>query len=206
MEKRRNRRYARRVRVRFGDKGFSHAGFTSDVSSTGLFVVTGNMFPVKTRLHLEVTTENERQLFFEAVVMRQRVVAPELRQVIRGGLGLRLLAPSELVPEMVPQLRDKSAVALQVTYHSTAELRTAFEKELSRGGVFVWSHTPQLANSVVGVEFDFPFASRSLVAQARVVHTLPEQDGRHGVGLIFIDGEAVVSSIATLVGEAPAST
>lgn len=203
MEKRRNRRYPRRSRVRYGEGGFTHAGFTSDISATGLFLVTSHILPVGTRLHVEVNIEAERLLFFEGLVARQKVVAPELRQVMRAGMGLRLLAPSELLAELVPQVRDKEAAQLVVGYDTREKLKDSYERELKRGGLFIWSDTPQLANSVMTVELELEFAGRSITAHARVVHTMPEQNGRHGVGLMFLDSAAVVASVEAVLSGKP---
>jgi Tfp pilus assembly protein PilZ len=199
VEKRRNRRYAKRVKVRFGETGFTHAGFTADISATGMFVVTGQIPKVGTRLHVEVTMELDRLIFFEGQVARQTLVAPELRQIMRGGFGVRLLTPSELMAEMVPQVRDKSQ--LQLRYETLTALKEAYDKELKRGGVFLWADKPQLAGSVIGVELEFPFASRTLTFEARVVHTMPEASGRHGVALMFLDGAGVAAALAELMGK-----
>jgi hypothetical protein len=201
MEKRRNRRYPKRTRVRYGEGAFTHTGFTSDISATGLFLVTSHMLPVGTRLHVEVAAEGERLVFFEGLVARQKMVAPELRQVMRAGMGVRLLTPSELLGELVPQVRDKEAAQLVVTFESPEKLKDSYERELKRGGLFIWSDTPQLANSVMTIELEFAFAGRSVTAHARVVHTMPEQNGRHGVALMFIDSAAVVAGVEAALAE-----
>ncbi len=181
--------------MRYGEGAFTHTGFTSDISATGLFLVTSHLLPVGTRLHVEVAADGERLLFFEGLVARQKLVAPELRQVIRAGMGLRLLTPLEVLGELVPQVRDHEAAHLVVTFESAEKLRESYERELKRGGLFIWSDTAQVANSVMKLELDFAFAGRKVTAQARVVHTMPEQQGRYGVALMFLDGSSVAAGV-----------
>jgi hypothetical protein len=198
MEKRRHRRYSRRFRVRFGEKSLSQQGFTSDVSATGMFVVTTPVPKLGTRVHVEVTMDNERMLYFEGLVARMALVAPELRSVMKGGFGLRFLSGAELMAEMVPHLRDPKRLVL--TYVTAEQLHEAFEKELKRGGAFLWSQAEYAANSIVNVEIDAPFAGRQLAFEARVVHVLPE-NGRFGLALMFLDPNAALNGISGLLGK-----
>ena len=98
MEKRRNRRYAKRFKVRFGVKDLSLTGFTNDVSATGMFVVTTTQMAIGQRVHVEVLLDGDEKLYFEGAVARLTLVAPELRQIMKGGFGLRFLTGAELIP------------------------------------------------------------------------------------------------------------
>ncbi len=197
MEKRKTRRYTRRLRVRFGDREFAHQGFTSDVSSSGLFVVTSSPVSLGQRLHVEVTLDADRRLMFEGVVARMTIVPQELRQVVRGGFGLRFLTGAELMGEMVPHLKDK--VRLTITYPTPDAFRRAWQDELQRGGLFAWSDKEQPLNSILFVELDLAFAQRLLSFEARVVHVVPGQDGRFGVALMFLEQQATLQSLQPLV-------
>lgn len=198
MEKRRHRRYSRRFRVRFGEKGFTQQGFTGDVSATGMFVVTSPVPKLGTRLHVEVSMDNERTLFFEGMVARMALVAPELRSVMKGGFGLRFLTGAELMAEMVPHLRDPRRLVL--TYQSSEELLAAYEKELKRGGAFVWTDREHQPNSIVNLEIDAAFSGRQLAFECRVVHVVTEP-GRWGVALMFLDPNAALAGISGLLGK-----
>ncbi len=198
MEKRRNRRYARRFRVRFGEKQLSHSGFTGDVSATGMFVVTSPVPKLGTRLHVEVTIDNERLLYVEGVVARMALVAPELRSVMKGGFGLRFLTGAELMAEMVPHLRD--AKRLVLTYGTLESLNDAYERELKRGGAFVWSEREHPMNAIVNLEIDAQFAGKQLAFECRVVHVVSE-NGRFGVALMFLDANAALNALGGLLGK-----
>lgn len=207
MEKRTSKRHARRLKVRFGEKGtnpiFSHSGFTNDVSATGLFVVTGQRPKLGTRMHLEVTLPGELPLFIEGVVTRQVLVPPELRQVVRAGFGIRYLQGQELIAELVPAMKEMNAAVKEepfvLSFADAASWRAAVEKDLKRGGLFVWTRKTVEQNMIVTVAFDLMYLQHQLAFEARVVHANPGPDGRTGVGLMFVDAAAAVASLtATL--------
>lgn len=207
MEKRTSKRHARRLKVRFGEKGtqpgFSHSGFTHDVSATGLFVVTGQRPKLRARMHLEVTLAGEQPLYLEGVVTRHVLVPPELRQVLTAGFGVRLLRGPELMGELVPSMntlntgaRDESFV---LSFRDAASWRAAVEKDFKRGGLFVWTRKPVVQNMIVTVAFDLAFLRHQLEFDARVVHANPGSDGRTGVGLVFVDTAAAIASLCATV-------
>ncbi len=224
-EKRRSKRHPRRLKVRFGEHqvaGFPHVGITSDFSDSGLFVICTQRIAPGTRLHLEVTLQDEKPLYAEVVVARQVLVPPELRQVVHAGFGARFLTGPELVRELVPSLSAERGAAARnagqasgppgaspprpppapapftQVYDSEPVWREAVEKELRRGGVFLW-HTSAMANdTLVTVTFELRYAGRTLTLPARVVHSLPGADGRHGVALMFTEATAAAAITATL--------
>lgn len=203
MEKRRARRHGRRLKVRYGEKGkgFSSTGLTNDVSATGLFVLANSSPKPGTRVHLEVTLPGEVQVFIEGVVARQVVVPPELRQVVKAGFGVRFLLGTELMAELVPPLREpaKKDDPFTLVFEDPTTWKAAWDREYSRGGVFVWSDKPAPANSIVMLTFDLKFLSRTLAFEARVVHVMPGADGRHGIALMFNDVAAATAALgATL--------
>ena len=198
MEKRRHRRYSRRFRVKFGEKALDRSGFTSDVSATGMFVVANPVPKLGTRLHVEVAMDAERVLYVEGIVARMTLVAPELRSVMKGGFGLRYLTGAELMAELVPHLRD--AKRLVLAYATADALNDAFEKELKRGGAFVWSDREHPVSSIVNLEIDAEFCNRALAFECRVVHVVPEAS-RWGVALMFLDPNAAIAGLSGLLGK-----
>jgi Tfp pilus assembly protein PilZ len=195
-EKRRHRRYGKRLKVRFGKEEFSFTGVTSDISITGLFVQTQKVPDLGARLHVELTTQDGKLLYSEGVVMRQAHVPPELRQVVKGGFGMRYLTGSELMSELVPQLQDAARVTIE--YASAADFKAAYENELKRGGLFVWTPTPHTVNNILTVEIVLEFAQRRLAFDARVVHVMNEPT-RHGIALMFLDAAGAVAAFSSVV-------
>lgn len=199
MEKRRNRRYAKRFKVRFGEQDFTLTGFTSDVSATGMFVVTSALLSLGHRVHVEVTLDEKHKLYFEGAVARLTQVAPELRQILKGGFGLRFLASTEVIGEMVPHLKDKTRIVL--TYPTLAGFQHAFETELRRGGCFVWTTASYPTGSIIHLEIDAEFANRAVSFEARVVHVISGEDGRFGTALMFVDLPSAMAGLTGLVGQ-----
>ena len=203
-EKRRSKRHARRLKVRFGESGtagFPHTGLTNDVSATGLFVVTNTNLKPGTRVHVEVTMPGEVPLYIEGVVARQVIVPPELRQVVRAGFGVRYLLGTELMAELVPALSaPRRDDPFWLIYDDPEVWRVAWDKELKRGGCFVWSSKPVASNTIVKLTIELRFLGRTLAFEARVVHAMPGPDGRHGVALMFVDPTGAAAALSATLG------
>lgn len=199
MEKRRTRRYSKRLKVRFGATEFTSSGFTSDVSATGMFVSTAVNLAIGQRVHVEVTMDEKHKLYFEGAVARLTVVAPELRQIVKGGFGLRFLSGAEVVAEMVPHLRDKNRIVL--TYPTKEGFQTAFDAELKRGGCFVWSAVHHPTDTIVHLEVDAEYINRSVAFECRVVHVVMGPDGRFGTALMFLDLPSALAGLSGLAAK-----
>ncbi len=199
MEKRRNRRYSKRFKVRFGVKDLVSSGFTSDVSASGMFVVTTSLLNINQRVHVEVLLDEAHRIYFEGAVARLTVVAPELRQILKGGFGLRFLSGAELMGEMVPHLKDTSRIVL--TYPSLEGYQNAFENELRRGGCFVWTSSHYPVGSTVHLEIEADFCNRRLAFECRVMHVVKGEDGRHGTALMFLDSSSAMAGLTALCGK-----
>jgi Tfp pilus assembly protein PilZ len=202
-EKRKSHRHGRRLRVHFGEStvsGFPHSGLTNDVSTSGLFVVTSQTPKPGTRLHLEVMLQGETPLYLEGVVARLVLVPPGLRQIMKAGVGVRYLLGHELLSELSPALQPpKKDDLFTLTFDDEASWKAALQKELQRGGVFVWSPKPVAPNSIVSITVDLRYAGRTLSFDARVVHVMPGADGRHGIALMFVDAAATTATLASTV-------
>jgi len=55
MEKRKRKRFPKRLFVRFGKEKPDHIGFTQDISATGIFIKSNFSFPPPTKLKVELT-------------------------------------------------------------------------------------------------------------------------------------------------------
>lgn len=185
MERRRNKRYNKRLKIAFGEKDFSQSGFTGNVSSSGLFVIASTNVKVGQRLHVQLEVEG-KHLYQEGVVARLNVVPPELRTVVKGGFGFRFLSQRELLAELIPSATNPQAKVL--SFDTAWKLSELYEKELKRGGVFLWSDAPVAVNTIIPVEFELGYANHSFILQAKVVTVVPNPDGKHGLACIFMDG------------------
>jgi hypothetical protein len=189
LERRKHKRYNKRLKVSFGEKDFSSAGFTGNVSSSGLFIIATTNVKLGTRLHVQLEVEG-KLLYQEGVIARIQQVPPELRSVVKGGFGFRFLTQRELLYEMMPNL---AATAARVMSFDTAwKLGEVYDKELKRGGVFIWSDTTVPLDTIINVEFELGYANHSITLSAKVVTVVPNPDGKFGLACIFMDGPAAV--------------
>ena len=103
-------RHSRRLDVRFWRRGSSqaHAGFTTNVSSTGLFLGTTQSLEPGERLRLELV-DRSAGFVVEGEVARVHRVSIALRHVDQPGAGVRFLRPEELVGALVPAARASRA-------------------------------------------------------------------------------------------------
>jgi hypothetical protein len=102
--RRQNRRWPRRVQVRFWrpeQPAQVFQGFTSDVSETGAFIVTGTPIGTDARIRVELLTDHGG-IVTEAEVRRSHRVQRELQSMKSCGMGVRFLGIAELMHELLP--------------------------------------------------------------------------------------------------------
>lgn len=105
MEKRALQRKKTRLSVRFGEHRAETMGLVTDVSSTGLFITTNSVLPRGTAVHVQVPVPGGEPVLLAGRVTRSRRVAPQLLQLFKGGMGVRLEQPptmwrtSQALPE-----------------------------------------------------------------------------------------------------------
>ena len=215
-EKRRGRRIRRRLVIRFGESELDHAGFTNDVSVNGMFIISGFMPPIDSRLHIKIDAGDGRFVYLEGIVARQKRVPTALMRSAKGGFAVRLMTTSELILELV----NKNAVAggppswsspapgqLRLVFPALDGLKKIFEDQIRRGGLAVPGATPGVAglerDAQVSVEMVMAFAADAseLTFPARVLAILPSSSpGAPGaVALAFIDAGSVSAALAPLI-------
>jgi len=104
MSRRRSARRPRRVSVQFWKQGDPHPypGFTTNISTTGMFIGTRSPLPSGTRVRVEVLVEPG--FMMEGVVAHARKIRGDLSPVAQSGMGVRFLAVDELLAEVLPNL------------------------------------------------------------------------------------------------------
>lgn len=103
MSRRRSTRRARRVQVQFWKRGEPHPypGYTTNISTTGMFIATRSPLPQGTRVRVEVL-DRDRGFMVEGMVAHARKVRGELMRISQPGMGIRFLNVEELVKELIP--------------------------------------------------------------------------------------------------------
>ena len=115
MERRDNKRRARRVPVRFWKKGEEkhRSGFTTNISNGGMFIGSNLVHGRGTRLRIEVL-DPLNGFVVEGVVARANRSQPHMQRIRASGMGIRFLQVSELVAELFPtsaQVKPRPAPA-----------------------------------------------------------------------------------------------
>ena len=103
MSRRRSTRRPRRVPVTFWKRGEDHgtAGYTTNISNTGMFVGTGNPLPPGARVRVEVL-DRDHGFVIEGVVAHARRIRGDMSRIAQSGMGVRFLGVEELVRELIP--------------------------------------------------------------------------------------------------------
>lgn len=101
--RRRAVRRPRRVQVHFWRQGdpAAYAGYTTNISLTGMFIATNNPIPSGSRIRVEVI-DRDRGFMVEGLVAHARKMQPELARLNQSGMGVRFLSVEELVRELMP--------------------------------------------------------------------------------------------------------
>lgn len=186
-ERRRFKRFSKRYTVRFGEKDLTFSGFTVDISSGGLFIVSAQLPPLDTRLLVQVLLDEKRPpVFLVGVVQRHKMVPPELRTLAKNGFGFRVLRPEEQLRPLIPALPQESD-ALQCLFETVGQFKSIWDTELRHGGVFVRSDRTFTPHQEVKLQMQLAFAQTQLEVPCRVVHIAGAEGGPKGVGVLFSD-------------------
>jgi hypothetical protein len=189
VERRKNKRYNKRLKLAFGEKDLSGGGFTGNVSASGLFIISSPVVKIGQRMHVQLELDSGKLVYTEVVVARIHQVPPELRTVVKGGFGVRYLTQRELLHELLPNI---GAMAAKVMSFDTAwKLAEVYEKELKRGGVFIWSDAAVTVDTVISIEFELGYANHTITLNAKVGTVVPNADGKFGLACMFMEGPAV---------------
>jgi hypothetical protein len=200
VERRKHKRYNKRLKLAFGEKDFSGGGFSGNVSASGLFIIASTLVKVGQRMHVQLEVEAGKLIFCEVVVARIHQVPPELRTVVKGGFGVRYLTQREMLHELMPNI---GALAAKVMSFDTAwKLAEVYEKELKRGGVFIWSDNAVAVDSVIPIEFELGYANHTITLNAKVVTVVPNPDGKFGLACMFMEGPAASAQFAPYLPKA----
>jgi Tfp pilus assembly protein PilZ len=183
-DKRRHRRFKKRLMVTYSEKDTPRSAYTSDVSKGGCFVVTPTLPPLDTRIRLQIHVSPTQSVVIESTVRRHKSVPPELRTIQKAGFGARFLSPEELVAEV---LGDKNHFELR--YTTPEELKQAYHAELKFGAVFVPTEAQLSRDSEVTVDLNLAFATRVIELNSVVLQViLPTgASSRRGVAVQFTD-------------------
>jgi hypothetical protein len=225
MNRRRSVRLTRRVQVEFWQPGEqTHQGYTTNLSASGMHIATPHPLPPRSRLRIEVL-HGERGFMVEGVVAHRRSVHPELARVTQPGMGVRFLAPGELIAELFPaEAGDGKGTAAEpgnanqpavaeepgdarifsVRFASARDFLGIYRRDILSGGLFVATGRPGRLHEVVNVELYPPDAAAPpVLVQARVVQRFQPQPGSGailvGMGVELLDLPSILERLQPVV-------
>lgn len=219
MERRKGDRQPYRTQVRFTERGTEKAlrGYSTNISSSGLFMTTNGLVGKGRRVRLELG--DNRGNVVEGVVTR---VSHSLHSLRPSGLAVRFLSPQELVAEILE--KDKSGDGkngdgkngdgkrpatpksglYRLKYADRRQLTEIFKRDLSSGGLFIPSEKLAGLNEVIIVELEVTgVAIEPVRFEARVVQRLePGLAPMAGLGVEILDLPRVIEALRPLILDA----
>lgn len=175
-------RYQRRLTVSFRRRGENRnrIGFTTNISTSGMFVATRSIVPAGNRIRLEINGEKGFAVEGEVVWVHSQPL--QLRDLRSSGFGVRFLAVADLVreaiggpttaetspPEGVPGANsgkagvggkgsggrgdDGGTPTFRVSFKSPAQFLRVFDRDLKTGGLFLMTGRELPLDTPVTVE------------------------------------------------------
>ena len=202
----RARRFPRRVQVRFwaeANPGSSYAGYSRNISATGMFIATIHPHKPGTRMVIEFQ-EKGKSFEVYATVAHSAKVSPLLQSVRPSGMGVRFssrcLGLERLLPEGETQtVDDEDRIVYPIYFSDVDELLEVYDRDIRNGGLFVPTSRPAAMDQEVSVELNLPRARQSVVTLiAKVVHRT-EEGSSPGMGIAFSDPDLVVRTLEGLI-------
>jgi len=97
------------VQVQFWRRGEAQSfpGYTTNISTTGMFLATTGPQPPGTRLRIEVM-DGHHGFMVEGLVVHARKVRGDMMRLTHPGMGIRFLSVGELVRELIPVLSGET--------------------------------------------------------------------------------------------------
>ncbi|HXU46607.1 MAG TPA: PilZ domain-containing protein [Thermoanaerobaculia bacterium] len=181
-------RVIRRVPVRFWRVGQERTttGYTTNISGTGMYVVTHQPAPRGARIRVEVL-DPRCGFIVEAEVAHAHRVSTEMSALGLSGMGVRFLPVADLVRELFPEATQvverpaeptppEPAVAAtapgaaappgaapigarspyQVRFSSVEQFDAVYQRDLSQGGLFVATRDPAPIGATVEIDLYLP--------------------------------------------------
>ncbi len=197
-ERRQAERRRVRVAVRVWNKDIDVRGYTSDISTTGLYMEMHSPPKAGTQVHLQLNFQNA-EFVTEAEVARVVKVTPDIARVVRSGVGLHFLSVSEVVQKLFVNEKDQHGYAespdLKVDLTNIGVLESVLTNEVRQGGIYVETSGTYQRDQEVTVRILLPDPHPVLEVKGKIIHVMEKPTP--GVGIQLLDGKTV----ALILGE-----
>ncbi len=209
MERRDDDRRPYRIRVYFWDRDTNKRslGYTTNISTSGMYITTSRLLPRGTRIRVALRSADDRNVAIEAVVAR--AIRSKL-QIQPNGMGVRFLRVDELVSEIIPEIDAKlpreeapsEKGVYRLRFASREQFLAAYWQDISTGGIFVPTDQPAALDETVTIELQVE-GSPPLAFQARVVHRAERGDGNlmAGMGVELMSFDQTLTALKGMAGK-----
>jgi hypothetical protein len=183
------------MRARLWTEERALSGFSTDVSDSGFYVEANSLFPIGTRVHVELIPPGGHSFLAEAIVVRHKTVPPSMRAVVHCGMGLRLLSLSELTshePQRAQEAQPEPATTEWVTVDLSepTALLEALDQGISEGLLTVPSDGVSTTGTPLAVRVQLPPPGGSVTWKGTVLRAL-DQSGTASLVLELDDAERI---------------
>ncbi len=107
-EQRKEERQRKRLQVRFGPGDLAHAGYTQDISESGICLQAGILYPPQTVLNLRIEYP-EGPASHRGLVRWSREYPPAVKRSVKGGMGVSFLDVPEAAGGGAPRAPEPPA-------------------------------------------------------------------------------------------------
>ena len=199
-------RHPRRVQVRFWPETHpeqAHAGYSRNVSATGMFIAT--VHPLKPGTLVSIEFREDSEAFrVQAKVVHSAKVSPLLQAVRPSGMGVRFLDRAPGLERLLPEderavLNEFHSKIFPIYFASGEELLRIFDRDIKNGGLFVPTERPAEKEQLVSIELHLPRSEDPVLTfDATVVHRV-DAGPDSGIGIAFRDPPQVLERLGPLV-------
>jgi Tfp pilus assembly protein PilZ len=191
--------------VRFwpeGQRGNSYAGYSRNISATGMFIAT--VHPSKPRTVLEIEFQPSKERFkLRAQVVHSAKVSLLLQSVRPSGMGVKFLHRSPELERLLPDVEEEEGelnpTIFPIYFPLSEELVEVYERDIVNGGLFVPTSRPAPMEEEITIQLHLPRNEDPVMTfPARVVHRVasgPET----GMGIAFLHPDDVLSRLGPVV-------
>jgi hypothetical protein len=104
-EKRRYRRFTKRLEVKFSSGGNSFTGISSDLSETGIFIRTQKGLAPGTHIYIDLVLPDGRISFLKGIV-RRTLKTPI--SALKNGMGVEIIEKDEIFSDFIKSFVQKT--------------------------------------------------------------------------------------------------
>ena len=92
QDQRRKERLEKRLFIRYGTSSLDHTGLSYDLSPIGIFIHSSCVFPLRSRLNIELSLPDDRMIYCSGKVIWVKRISPSMGHFDeKQGMGIHLI-------------------------------------------------------------------------------------------------------------------